>query len=180
MKLSVIKTLAIGGLGALALAATYGVSVQAQAPAAPPGPPPPPARGPSLDLALEAAQTALQTCKANGYNVTALVVDSASVPKAEIVGDGAFAMTPAIAMRKAHTAIVFKKTSGEVGEQAKTDKALADQIAADKSLITWAGALPLVVNGEVIGAIGVSGAPGGDKDEVCAKAGLAKIQGRLK
>jgi len=144
------------------------------------GPPPPPARGPSLDLALEAAQTALQTCKANGYNVTALVVDSASVPKAELVGDGAFGMTPAIAMRKAHTAVVFKKPSGAVGEEAKTNKALADRIAADQSLITWAGALPLTVGGEVIGAIGVSGAPGGDKDEACAQAALAKIQDRLK
>ena len=181
MKLSVLKTLAIGGLGALALAITYGA--HAQAPAAPPrpmGPPPPPARGPSLDLALEAAQTALQTCKTNGYNVTALVVDSASVPKAELVGDGAFGMTPAIAMRKAHTAVVFKKPSGAVGEEAKTNKALADRIAADQSLITWAGALPLTVGGEVIGAIGVSGAPGGDKDEACAQAALAKIQDRLK
>jgi len=181
MKLSVLKTLAIGGLGALALAVTYGAHAQAPAASAPPRPaPPPPARGPSLDLALEAAQTALSTCKANGYNVTVLVVDSAGVPKAELVGDGAFGMTPAIALRKAVTATTFKERSGAVGERAKTDKALADRIAADPTLITWAGALPLKVGDEVIGAIAVSGAPGGDKDEACATAGIAKIQDRLR
>ncbi len=67
-----------------------------------------------------------------------------------------------------------------MGEDAKADKALADRIAADQTLITWAGGLPLSVDGQVIGAVGVSGAPGGEKDEACATAGLAKVAGRLR
>jgi uncharacterized protein GlcG (DUF336 family) len=174
-----MKTLATGALGALALMAAGAAAAQAP-PGRPPGPPPPPARGPALGLALEAAQTAVAACKANGYNVTAVVVDSAGVPKAMLVGDGAPGMTTQIGVRKAVTAVTFGKSSGAVGEQAKTDKALADRIAGDPKLITWAGGLPLQVGDQVIGAIGVSGAPGGDKDEACAAPAVAKIQSRLK
>ena len=175
-----MKTLATWGLGALALLAAGAAAAQAPPPARPPGPPPPPARGPALDLAREAAQTAVATCKANGYNVTAVVVDSAGVPKAMLVGDGAPGMTTQIAVRKAVTSVTFKKPSGAVGEDAKADKALADRIAGDPRLITWAGGLPLKVGDEVVGAIGVSGAPGGDKDEACAGPAAAKIQSRLR
>jgi uncharacterized protein GlcG (DUF336 family) len=145
-----------------------------------PAPPPPPARGPAMALALEAAQTALQTCAANGYKVTALVVDSSGAERVLLAADGAPAVTHGFGLRKAVTAITFKKPSGAVGEDAKTDKALADRIAADPKLITWAGAQPLVVGGDVIGALGVSGAPGGDKDDACTSAGIAKIKDRLK
>jgi uncharacterized protein GlcG (DUF336 family) len=153
----------------------------APAPAArPPGPPPPPARGPDADLALEAAQTAIAACAANGYKVTAVVVDSSGTPRVMLASDGAPEMTVQIAIRKAFTAMTFKLPSGQVGDQAKTDTALAAKIAADPKLITWAGGQPLMVGADVIGAIGVSGAPGGDKDDACTTAGLAKVKDRLK
>jgi uncharacterized protein GlcG (DUF336 family) len=175
-----MKMLAAWALGALALAAAGSASAQAPPPGRPPGPPPPPARGPALDVALEAAQVAVATCKAHGYNVTALVIDSAGVPKAMLVGDGAPGMTTQISQRKAMTALTFKRPSGAVGEEAKTDPALAERIKSDPKLIGWAGGLPLKVGDEVIGAIGVSGAPGGDKDEACANPAVAQIQPRLK
>jgi len=133
-----------------------------------------------MDLALEAAQTAIQTCQANGYKVGAVVVDSAGATRVVLVADGASSMTADFATRKAYTANAFKKPSGAVGDEAKTDKALADRIAADPKMITWAGGQPLTVGGDVIGALGVGGAPGGDKDDVCTAAGIAKIQSRLK
>ena len=177
-----MKAFAIIGLSALALAAGFQVS-QAQAPAPPArpaGPPPPPARGPAMALAVEAAQTAIATCTANGYKVGAVVVDSAGETRLVMVSDGASSMTAQFATRKAYTANAMKEPSAVVGEQVKTDKALADRIAADPKMITWAGAQPLVVGGEVIGALGVGGAPGGDKDDVCTSAAIARIKDRLK
>ncbi len=167
---------------AAVLAAGGAALAQAPPPGArPPGPPPPPARGPALDLAVEAAQTAIATCQANGYKVSAVVVNSAGDTRAVLAADGAPSMTVAFATRKAYTANAFKKASGQVGEDAKADKALADKIAADPKMITWAGGEPLVAaDGSVVGALGVGGAPGGDKDDVCTNAAIAKIKDRLK
>ena len=177
-----MKMLATVCLSALALGATT-MTAQAQAPAAPPprpvGPPPPPARGPAIALALEAAQTAIATCAANGYKVGVVVVDSGGATRLVLLADDAPGRVADIGLRKAYTVITFKQPSGAVGDQAKTDKALADRIAADPKLITWAGGEPLKVGAEIIGAIGVSGAPGGDKDDACTAAGVAKIAGRL-
>ncbi len=176
-----MKMLVMLGSSALALLTAAGVAfAQPAAPARPAGPPPPPARGPSLALALEAAQTAIATCSANGYKVGAVVVDSAGTSRLVLVADGASSMTGEFAFRKAFTANAMKATSASVGEKAKTDKALADKIAADPKMITWAGGQPLMAGGEVIGAIGVGGAPGGDKDDACVDAGIAKIKDRLK
>jgi len=154
----------------------------AQAPAGPPrppGPPPPPARGPSAAASVELAQDAVAACAANGYKVTAVVLNSAGVQRVQISSDGAPDMTGPIGLRKAFTVITFKQPSGEVGDKAKTDPALADRIKNDPRLIGWAGGEPLMSGGELIGALGVSGAPGGDKDDACAKAAIAKAQGRL-
>jgi len=170
-----MKMLATAGLGALAALAAAAMASACFAQ----GPPPPAARGPAMALALEAAQTAVATCAANGYKVAAVVVDSSGAPRVMVLADGAPGMTGEFARRKAFTANAFKTPSAAVGEQAKTDKALADRIAADPKLISWAGGQPLVVGGTVIGAIGVGGAPGGDKDDVCTSAAIAQIQGRL-
>ena len=167
-----MKSIAIIGLSAVALAAGLSAS-HAQAP-------PPPARGPAMALALEAAQTAIATCTANGYKVSAVIVDSAGDTRVSLTADGASSMTAAFATRKAYTANAMKEPSAQVGEQVKTDTALADRIKADPKMITWAGAQPLMVGGVVIGAIGVGGAPGGDKDDVCTSAAIARIKDRLK
>lgn len=139
----------------------------------------PPAKGPPDGLAEEAVQTAVETCKANGYSVAAVVVDTSGAAKALLVGDGAPGVVAGFAQRKATTALTFNKPSGAVGEDAKTDAFLAEKIKNDPKLIGWAGGLPISAKGELIGAIGVGGAPGGDKDEVCAKAALDKIGPRL-
>lgn len=171
-----MKTLALSGLCALALGGT----AFAQAPPPRPGPPPPPAPGPSADVAVELAQDAIAACAANGYKVTAVILNSAGVQRVQISSDGAPDMTGPIGMRKAFTAITFKSPSGAVGDKAKTDPALADKLKNDPHLIGWAGGEPLMSGGDVIGALGVSGAPGGDKDDACAMAAIAKVGGRLK
>jgi uncharacterized protein GlcG (DUF336 family) len=143
-------------------------------------PRPPRARGIPTALAIEGAEAAIATCLGNTYKVTALIVDAAGVPIAMISGDGAAAVTQRIAMGKAQTVIKFKMTSGEAAAKAASDAAFMAQLTADPQVGTpRQGAIPIVVGGETVGAFAVSGAPGGDKDEPCAVAGLAKIQDRL-
>lgn len=166
------------------------VGAQAQAPTPPPAqgaapaplpPAPPRARGPATALAVEAAQTAIATCLGNGYKTTALVVDSAGVPVVMLSGDGAGERTQSFAASKNYLALRYKSSSGEVVNRAKTDAALAAELQADPKVGTpRQGALLLKVGSEIVGAIAVSGAPGGDKDEVCTQAGIDKIKDRLK
>jgi uncharacterized protein GlcG (DUF336 family) len=167
----------------LALSLAAG-SALAQAPAPAPGalpPPPPRARGPEMALAVEAAQTAIAVCLANGYKTTATVVDSAGVPVVMLSGDGAPERTQMIGLTKTTTTIKYKVPSGDIADRVKTDTALDAEVKADPKIGTARrGALPIKVGGEIIGAISVSGAPGGDKDEVCTQAGLDKIASRLK
>ena len=176
--LSAVSTLAVAQQGATPAPATPPAGA---APAAGGGQPPaPPARGPSLDLAIEAAQTAIATCTANGYKVGASVVDSAGVLKVLLAADGAAKMGVETSTRKAVTANTFKTASSDIQNRVTTDTALAAKINADPTLFARAGAVPLMVGNDFIGAIGVGGAPGGDKDEMCAVAGRDKIKDRLK
>lgn len=142
-------------------------------------PAPPAARGPSLALALEAAQVAVATCSANGYKTAASVVDSAGVVKAVLAADGASPRGVASSQAKAFTSITYKTTSDAVAKKAEADPELLAKLNADPKHRARAGAVPLFVGNELIGAIGVGGAPGGDKDEACAQAGLNKIKDRL-
>ncbi len=153
----------------------------AQAPAAGPRPAPAPAaRGPSLALALEAAQAAVTTCAGNGYTVAASVIDSGGVLKVLVAGDGARPMAVLSSTRKAAAANKYRLATSDLDAKAKADPTLAAAIAADPTLMARAGALPLMAGADQIGAIGVGGAPGGEKDEACAKAALAQVAGRLK
>ncbi len=166
----------------LFLLASAGAALAQGAPAptgAAQNPPPPPARGPALDLAIEAAQTALEAAKAGDQKVAVSVIDSAGVLKAVLVSDGTGPRAVQNSNFKAQAALAFKEPSGRLAEEVKTNKDLADKIAANPNYLARAGAVLIKVNDEVIGVIGVGGARGSDKDEAYAKAGLEKIQARL-
>lgn len=171
-------------LAFLVSATIAAASAMAQAPAPAPGalpPAPPRARGPEMALAVEAAQTAIAVCLANGYKTTATVVDSAGVPVVVLSGDGVAERTQMIGLTKTTATIKYKVPSGDIADRVKTDAALDAEVKADPKIGTARrGALPIKVGGEIIGAMSVSGAPGGDKDEVCTQAGLDKIASRLK
>lgn len=155
--------------------------VHAQTPTPAPSPPAPRAKGPSLELAVEAAQIAVATCTANGYKTTILITDSAGVPVVLFSGNGVSERTQTIAASKIAAALRYNMSSGEVANKARTDAALAEEIKADPKIGTpRQGALLLKVGNDTIGAIAVSGAPGGDKDEVCAQAAIDKIKDRLR
>jgi uncharacterized protein GlcG (DUF336 family) len=129
-------------------------------------------------LAVEAAQAAIATCKQQGYIISVSIVDRAGNPKLLLVGDGASALTRTLSRRKAYTAAVRRISTGELAKQVAAPGAFNPTLY-DTQLVTVPGGLPIKAGDETVGAIGVSGAPGGDKDEACANAGLAKISDRL-
>ncbi len=138
----------------------------------------PAAKGPALELAIEAARIAIETCAADGgQKVAASVVDSAGVLKVLLATDGTSPRGVSSSTVKAVTAINFKIPTSQLGEQAKADKALADKLAAVTTINARPGGVLLNVGVEIIGAIGIGG---GKTDEPCALAGVQKIQARLK
>jgi len=130
----------------------------------------------SLDLAQTIAQAAVVRCRADGYKVSVNILDAGGAVKVFIRDDGAGLGTNDISRRKAYTAVIFKRTSAEMGKNfaATTPPPTFD------GTIFLAGGVPIKAGEEVIGAIGVSGAPGGDKDEACANAGIEKVADKLK
>jgi uncharacterized protein GlcG (DUF336 family) len=132
----------------------------------------------SAAMALTMAETAIATCKTNGYNVSANVVGRNGEVIVAMRGDNTGPHTLENSMKKAYTAKAQRRSSGEFATSVK-DNPVAGALSL--SNITPAqGALPIKVGEDTIGAIGVSGAPGGDKDEVCAKAGIDKVADQLK
>lgn len=132
----------------------------------------------SLATALEIATTASETCKAQGNRVSVTVVGRNEEIIVQLRGDGASPHTIENSFRKAYTARTFRVPSGEIANRLKQDPAFFAVHLSN--VIPAQGALPIKVGDDVIGAVGVSGSPGGDKDEACAKAGLDKVADQLK
>jgi uncharacterized protein GlcG (DUF336 family) len=139
------------------------------------------ARGPALGIAVEAARAAVDNCAAAGYRIGAAVIDSAGEARALLTADGADGSHVFVAMRKALTALRFKMPSSEAQRRVSQDRSLLAQVTPN--MFVEGGAVPILVDGAVVGAIGASGAGGaviGQQDETCASAGLNRIKGRLK
>ena len=132
----------------------------------------------SLDTAVAIATTAAATCKAQGYRVSVHVVGRNGEVLVALRGDNASPHTMENSMRKAYTARTFRVPSGEIVKRLKENPQFAAVFLTN--VIATQGALPITVGDDVIGAVGVSGAPGGDKDEACVKAGLDKVAEQLK
>lgn len=133
----------------------------------------------SVGLANEAAVAALQTCTEKGWRVSVAVVDKAGQLKALLRADGAGPHTVDSSRRKAYTAASLREATSTVVETIQKNPAAANLQMIDGFLILGGG-MPIRAGDEVIGAIGVGGAPGGQLDEQCATAGIEKIRDRLK
>ena len=132
----------------------------------------------SLATALTIATTAAETCKGQSYRVSVTVVGRTGEVIVQLRGDDASPHTIENSFRKAYTARTFRTASGEFGQRQKEN---APGFALWLSNVSGTpGGLPIKVGDDVIGAVGVSGSPGGDKDEACAKAGLDKVADQLK
>jgi uncharacterized protein GlcG (DUF336 family) len=132
----------------------------------------------SAAMAMTMAETAVATCKANGFNVSVNVVGRTGEIIVAMRGDNTGPHTLENSMKKAYTSRSFRRPSGDFGDSIK-DNFTAGALHLT-NIVPARGALPITIGEEVIGAIGVSGAPGGDKDEACAKAGIEKVAGELK
>jgi uncharacterized protein GlcG (DUF336 family) len=133
----------------------------------------------SASLAAELAMAAVKACAQKNYHVGVVVLDYSGVQQAALRGDGAAPQNVLNANDKAYTAASFGMDTAELVERSKTGP-VSSAFAKVPHLLLNAGGVVIKVDEEVIGAIGVSGAPGGDNDVVCAKAALEKIKDRMK
>jgi len=131
-----------------------------------------------MTLALEAARAAVEACESGGYYIGASVIDTSGQPRAMIESDGSDGGHVYVAVRKALVALKFKMPSSKASEQVPNNPTLLSQVTPQ--MFVMEGAVPIYDGTEIIGAIGASGAAGGDQDEVCAIAGLRKIKDRVR
>jgi len=128
-----------------------------------------------LTLATKAAAAAQEKCKQDGYRVSAAVVDRAGVLKVLMRGDGAGPHTTSSSSKKAYTAASLRRPTSELAELVAKTPALQGLRDIDDKILILGGGLPIEIGGEVVGAIGVGGAPGAHLDDACAQAGLDSI-----
>jgi uncharacterized protein GlcG (DUF336 family) len=129
-------------------------------------------------IAFTIAETAIETCKANGYAVSVTVVGRNGEIILQVRGDNTGPHTVENSFRKAYTARTFRIPSGDLVDRLKADPTLG--LIHLNNVIANRGALPIKLGDDVLGAAGASGAPGGEKDEACVKAGLDKVADQLK
>lgn len=155
---------------AAALAAGFAVPAFAQAPQM--------EKNISMGLAMAIMQGTIDQCTKDGYKVSVTIVDKAGNVAAQIRGDGTNPHTMEFSRLKAYTSRTRGQTSLEFMKLvADPANAYLKQIP---NVVAVGGGVPIKAGNEVIGAVGVSGAPGGEKDEVCAVAGIAKVEAALK
>jgi uncharacterized protein GlcG (DUF336 family) len=130
----------------------------------------------TLDLARDIANHTLENCRKQGYQVAVVVVDRAAVPQVVLRDVYVARFAIEIAERKANAVILSGVSSGEFRKNRADIHAELNEISG---VILMAGGLPIRAGGSLIGAVGVSGAPGSEKDEACVAAALKAVQERL-
>ena len=133
----------------------------------------------SMAMAQAIIAATVEQCTKDGYKVSVVIVDKAGQVAASLRGDGTNPHTMEFAKMKAYTSRTRGQTSLEFMKlsTATPEGGLLRQIPG---VVAIGGGVPIKAGNEVIGGIGVSGAPGGEKDEVCANAGIAKVADALK
>ena len=132
----------------------------------------------SLAMATQIAVAAVEACKANGYAVSVHVLGREGQTIVAMRNENAGLATFENSMKKAYTSRTFARSSGEFADGVKGNPNAGALWLTN--IVPTQGALPIKVGNETIGAVGVSGAPGGEKDEACAKVAIEKVSGELK
>ena len=132
-----------------------------------------------LDIAVEAADAAVKACAAKKFNVSVAVVDRAGVTRAVLRADRAGPHTLDSAIRKAYTASSMRTPTQKIAENVAKNPTAAELVSIE-GLLVLAGGVPVKAGDETIGAIGVGGAPSGDIDDECARAGIDAVSAKLK
>jgi uncharacterized protein GlcG (DUF336 family) len=128
----------------------------------------------TVETALKAAQAALEHCRKAGFQVGVAVTDRSGVLQVYLRDRFAGAHTVEVAARKAWTAASFRMTTTSLAAETQAGKSMSG-IRTAPNVMAIGGGLPIEAAGAVVAAIGVSGAPGGDADDACAKAGIDAI-----
>ena len=135
-----------------------------------------PSRLLGLELARDIAQGAIDACRKDGYQVAVVVTDRSGDPVVIMRDVFVSKYMVQIAQNKANAVVMANSASGEL----RTNMArIRDELNELDGVLLMEGGLPVRVAGSLIGAVGVSGAPGGDKDEACARQGLDNVQERI-
>jgi len=129
-----------------------------------------------MELARDIANETIQACRKDGYHVSAVVVDRHGLIRAALRDDLASRFTLEIAERKANMTVMAWTDSGAF-KKARSD--IRQELNHIDGLIVMEGGIKIVSGGYNVGAVGVSGAPGGDKDAACAKKALKKLNERI-
>lgn len=132
----------------------------------------------SPEIALEAAQAAMKKCRDNGFQIAVAVVDRFGQPQVMLRDRYAGLPAPDTAVSKAYTALSFRAATSDLAKSIRSGQ-LDSGLARLPHVAMLAGGLAIETGGTLLGGIGVSGAPGGDKDEECAKAGLDAIRDKI-
>ena len=132
----------------------------------------------SYPMAKTIAEEAIESCKAKGFGVSAVVVDRAGEVMVALRSDNAAPHTMENARRKAYTALSFRTSTTDYAKRYASDNPVVRQQVTLPNVIAIPGGLPVKVGEEVIGGVGVSGSPG--VDEPCVQAGLDKVADQLK
>lgn len=133
----------------------------------------------SLELANQIASATVAACSAKSFNVTATVVDRAGTVRAVQRADNAGPHTLEASRLKAFTSASAKSNTLAIMESSQKNPGAAN-LSLIPGYLLLGGGVPVKVGNEVIGAVGVGGAPAGSIDEECALAGIAKVQELLK
>jgi len=128
-----------------------------------------------LMMATKAAQASLESCKKDGYRVSVSVVDRAGLLRAMIRADGAGSHTIDSSRKKAYTAASLRRPTSELAELINKVSTLQALREMNDQVLILGGGLPIEIGGDVVGGIGVGGAPGAHLDDACAQAGLDAI-----
>ena len=127
------------------------------------------------ETALKAARAALERCRASGFQVSVAITDRMGVVQVVLRDRFAGPHTPDLASAKAYTAASFRTNTSELAELTQPGKPQSG-IRNRAGVAAVGGGLMIEAGGSLLGAIGVSGAPGGREDDACAAAGIAAIR----
>jgi uncharacterized protein GlcG (DUF336 family) len=130
----------------------------------------------SLDMARTIANAAIEACRKDGYQVSVVVADRSGEPLVvmrDIYSNRYFTQ---LALGKTNTVIMANTTSAELR---KNRPDMVNELNLLDDVMVLAGGVPVQVAGSLVGAVGVSGAPGGNLDEACARAGVEAVQEQL-
>lgn len=129
-----------------------------------------------LELSTQAAMAAIKKCHDDGFRVSVAIVDQAGLLKVQLKADGAGPHTLDSSRRKAYTANSLRDSTHKYAVLVAQKPELQSLTRLNDSILLLGGGFPIKIGGEVVGGIGVGGAPGIEFDEVCASAALKVLK----